>query len=137
MKVYLAAQYPRRDELRLYADYLRQHGMEVTSRWLEERSPLDTQMGDDPEERYKELAAYDLEDIDRADALVLFSENPLVGVPRGGRHFEHGYAIGTGKPAYIVGPKENVFHYIGRNYHFETFEKFVQAIEKYGEEWSN
>jgi nucleoside 2-deoxyribosyltransferase len=135
LKLYLAAQYPRRDELKVYAAYLRHQGIEVTSRWLEEKLPLNSQLGDDPEEQYKEFATFDIEDIDRADAIVFFSENPLIGVPRGGRHFEHGYAIGTGKPAYIIGPKENVFHYIGRNYHFKSFGEFVQAIEKYGEEW--
>jgi hypothetical protein len=133
MKVYLAAQYRRRDELAGYRTILERLGIEVTSRWLNERNPLDTKMGDDPDAFYVETATIDLEDIDRADALVFFAEDPLVGVPRGGRHFEHGYGFAKGKAIFVVGPKENVFHYIGRNYHFPTFEEFVETFKKYAD----
>lgn len=133
MKVYIAGQYARRDEFAGYRTILEGLGITVTSRWLNEKGSLTGQMGDNSTEFYVETATVDLEDIDSADAIVFFAENPLVGVPRGGRHFEHGYAYGTGKPAFIIGPKENVFHYIGRNYHFDSFDAFLEAFKKYAD----
>jgi nucleoside 2-deoxyribosyltransferase len=131
MKVYLAAQYARRDELRQYKSVLNTLGVEVTSRWLEEKEPLNSQMGQHSEEFYVETATIDLEDVEKADAVIFFSENPLVGVVRGGRHVEFGYAMKADKPIYVIGPKENVFHYIGRVYHFDTFYDFVETFKKY------
>ena len=40
MLVYLAAQYPRRDEMRHIAGLLRENNIGVTSRWLLETAPL-------------------------------------------------------------------------------------------------
>jgi hypothetical protein len=129
MKVYLAAQYARRDELRAYRYILENHlGIEVTSRWLDEKEPLNSQMGQHPEYFYVETATFDLEDVDKADAVIFFSENPLVGVPRGGRHVEYGYAFKGGKTIFVVGPKENVFHYIGKVHHFDTFEDLAKQL---------
>lgn len=133
MKVYLAAQYARRDELRTYREQLQARGIVVTSRWLDEKEPLNSQMGQHSTEFYVETATIDLEDIDRADAVIFFSESPLVGVVRGGRHVEFGYAFKANKPIFVIGPKENVFHYIGRVYHFDTFEQFVETFEKYAD----
>lgn len=133
MKLYLAAQYARRDELREHKAALEPLGIEVTSRWLDEQEPLNSQMGEKSDSWYVETATIDLEDVDRADGVVFFSENPLVGIPRGGRHVEFGYALGTGKPVYVIGPKENVFHYIDRVYHFNTLEGFIVAFKKYEE----
>ena len=128
MKVYLAAQYARRDELKDHAIVLRGMGVEVTSRWLEEKNPLHTNMGDDTVEFYIETANIDIEDIERADAVVFFSEDPTVGIKRGGRHVEFGYAHAKQKPIYVIGPKENVFHYRDRVYHYEKIDGFLEDI---------
>lgn len=133
MKVYLAAQYARRDELRQYRLALTSLGVTVTSRWLDEKNPLHTNMGDDTKEFYIETANIDIEDIDKADAVVFFSEDPLVGIKRGGRHVEFGYSLAKGKPVYVIGPRENVFHYLDRVYHFDTFEDFVATFKKYAD----
>jgi len=131
LKAYLAAQYARRDELREHKAVLEPLGIEVTSRWLDEQEPLNSQMGEKTDDWYVETATIDLEDVDRAEAVIFFSENPRVGIPRGGRHVEFGYALGTSKPIYVIGPKENVFHYIDRVYHFETLEQFIESYKKY------
>lgn len=135
MKVYLAAQYARRNELRKYAALFEKAGIGVTSRWLEETNPLNTQMGDDTAEFYRETAKIDLEDLGAADAVVFFAEDPKVGIPRGGRHVEFGYALGLSKPIFVVGPKENVFHYLqpeaGRKAlitHYESVEHVIAEL---------
>ena len=133
MKVYTAGRYSRRDEIAEYARILRANGIEVTSRWLEEKGSLTGNMGDNTDEFYIETANVDIEDVKLADAVIFWAEDPLVGVPRGGRHVEYGYALGTNKPIYVIGPKENVFHYIDRVYHFDTFNEFLNAFRKYAD----
>lgn len=130
MKVYLAAQYARRDELKQHAVKLQEVGVEVTSRWLEEKAPLNSDMGDHKVDFYQETATIDIEDIDRANAVVFFSEDPLVGIKRGGRHVEFGYAHAKEMPIYVIGPKENVFHYRDRVYHYDTLEAFIADVQK-------
>jgi hypothetical protein len=69
----------------------------------------------------------DLEDIDRSDTLLFFSEDPLVGIPRGGRHVEFGYALGTGKRVCVVGGHENVFHFLPEVVHYFTLQDFLEG----------
>lgn len=134
MKIYLAARYSRRDELREYKKQLEEVGIVVTSRWLDEKEPLDSQMGQHSDEFYVETATIDLEDIDKADAVIFFSEDPLTGWVRGGRHVEYGYAIGTGKSIAIIGPKENVFHYLenprANLIHLPSLEEFISQYTR-------
>jgi len=125
LRVYLAAQYARRDELRVYAKLLEQFGIEVTSRWLDETEPLNSKMGQHSKEFYVTTAAIDLEDVDEADVLIFFSENPLIGVPRAGRYVEFGYALAKRKPIYVIGPKENVFHYSPGVHHYGSLDEFI------------
>ena len=125
MKVYIAGRYSRRDEFRKYANFLIEHGHEVTSRWLLENEPLNSNMGDHSDDFYIHTAKIDLEDVDRADAVLFFSEDPKIGTPRGGRHVEFGYALGKGKKILVFGPRENVFHYIDGVTHYNTIQDFV------------
>jgi nucleoside 2-deoxyribosyltransferase len=127
MKVYIAGRYSRRDELKSYALILSSLGIVTTSRWLDETNPLQTEMGDDTDEFYIAAAKVDLEDIDRADAVVFFSENPLVGIKRGGRHVEFGYAVGKNKQIFVIGPRENIFHYLPGVEHWGSLESFARA----------
>lgn len=100
MKLYLAGSWLRRDEIRGYADDLKKFGVEITSRWLYTH-------GNMPD---YQAALEDLEDIRKADMLVLFTQDSSAGYTTGGRHFESGYAWAKGMPMFIVGPRENVFH---------------------------
>lgn len=129
MKVYLAGRYSRRDELSEYAKLFQAAGISVTSRWLTEDTPLNSQMGDHSEEFYKTTAEIDIQDVLAADAIVFFAEDPLVGTPRGGRHVEFGYALGLGnKGLLVVGPKENIFHYLPGVRHFENVDGAIQYL---------
>jgi hypothetical protein len=126
LKIYLAARYSRRDEMRAYRETLhKNYNVQVTSHWLDEKSSATGNMGDEDDAFYWETAQVDLMDIDAAHVLVLFSENPLVGVPRGGRNVEFGYALKAGKRIWVVGPKENVFHYRPMVEHFGSFDELV------------
>lgn len=134
MKLYLAGQYAKRDLLKQYAIELEDIGIVVTSRWLMEDKPLNTKIGDDTEDFYRETATVDLEDIDTADGVVFFSEDPHVGIPRGGRHVEFGYGLAKGKLMWTIGPRENIFHFLPEIKNYPTFNDFYFSVSQvYGQ----
>lgn len=110
MYVYIAARYSRKEEMIEVQRELERVGLIVTSRWLTEPHPATTGLEDvsDADNRY--YAGVDLEDIERCDHILFFSESNLY--PRGGRHVEFGYALGLGKKLHVVGERENIFHYL-------------------------
>lgn len=94
MKVYIAAKYRRRFELRALASALRAHGVEVTSQWLDN--------GEEDAEGPQAAAQMDLDDVDRADVVVFIGEPRMSENTGGGRWFELGYAYAKGKQLFIV-----------------------------------
>ena len=127
MDIYIAGRYSRRDEFRAVAETLRDHGHVVTSRWLDENEPLDAKMGDNTPEFYQETATIDLQDIKRSDIVLFFAEDPAIGIPRGGRLVEMGYALALDKTVEIIGSAENVFHLLPGLMHYPTFEVWLET----------
>jgi len=111
MKVYLASRFSRKDEMIKKAEELRDLNIEVTSRWITEAANGNAKLRDYDDAYLLNTATTDIEDIEKADTFVLFSENPEEAYVRGGRHWETGYAYARGKTILVVGPKENIFHY--------------------------
>ena len=119
--VYLAAPYSTKDVIMQYANELRAVGVAVTSSWLEEPHAPNTQMAELTDEVHEKYAIRDVEDIDAADAFVLFTD-PTKAVVRQGRTFEFGYAVAKGKTIVIVGTEhENIFHYLPGLYRFPNW----------------
>lgn len=109
MKVYLASQFCRQNELKEYRDELKDIGIEVISSWIdEEQSDSDVAM-------FQYYARADKEDIKECDIFILFTGPPYYGskeqIARGGRHHEAGFAEAIGKKLLSIGPLENIFHY--------------------------
>jgi nucleoside 2-deoxyribosyltransferase len=127
MKVYLASRYPRRKELSALVPLLKEHNISVTSRWLNETLSPNTTLHEVSPAFCLETALIDLEDIDRADTIVFFSEDPLIGTPRGGRHVEFGYALAKGKRIIVLGGNENIFHFLPHIIHYSTIQDFLEA----------
>jgi len=100
MKVYIAGRYSKLAELKQESLQFEAAGIEITSSWLNNMEDGLT---------FEDIAVLDLNDVDRADTLVLYTEPYGTLVPGGGRHVEFGYALGRGKRVLIVGPLENVF----------------------------
>ncbi len=121
MKIYLAAGFRDKDVIRERCEELRALGLEVSCRWPEEPAPANTHMKDCTHAYLLATAMVDDVDIRHADMLVLFTTNEAL--PRGGRHFECGYAYGLGKQVVTVGPRENIFHYYPDIPNFPTWEK--------------
>ena len=108
MKVYLAARYSRKDEMREYADRLHRADHHVTSRWVEVKHNVEDI--DRDHELASRYASEDSEDLTAADAVVVFTEHPRKELTRGGRHVEFGMALALQKRLFVVGPPENVFY---------------------------
>lgn len=128
MRVYLAAQFGRRSELVQYAAQLKQKGWSVTSRWLFEdtTTPTTVQLKDCAKDYRIRCARRDLQDINRSDVLIFFSESEMT--PRGSRHVEFGYALAKQLDIVVIGPTENIFHEYAR-----VFEKWEDFMEENGE----
>lgn len=125
-KMYLAGRFDRKDELACYAAQLEDVGHVVTSRWLTGVHDHTTERELTPDD-LAVFAAEDLEDIDAADLLVLFTERPDAGYMSGGRHVEFGYALARCPAVVIVGGPENVFHHGLTQY--DTWDAFLIAAK--------
>ena len=128
MTVYIASRYGTKETMKVYANQLRAVGIEVTSTWLEEPHGPNTQLQDTPDEEKTGYAEADLRDVYRAEWLVFFSVAPTIPVARGGRHVEFGYALGLGKKILVVGPKENIFHYLPEIHFVNNFEEAKEFL---------
>jgi hypothetical protein len=130
MKVYLASMFCDKDRVKARGAELKALGIECTSRWADENIPHNVTMKDCTDEYLRETAVADLEDILRADVVVLTVPGPqmlvdstIAAASRGGRHFESGLVYGLcvaqaaefGRPTrelIILGKHENVFHHL-------------------------
>jgi hypothetical protein len=129
MKVYLAARYSRKNEIKEYSyDLMEIPDLKVTASWLDELHAPDSVMSDVSDDLLEHYADVDVHEVKNADVLVFFAEDPLVGTPRGGRHVEFGIALALGKIIFVVGPHENIFHYQPRVYHFDKWEQARRCL---------
>jgi nucleoside 2-deoxyribosyltransferase len=132
MRVYLAGAWGRREEILRVANRLCEVGVEITSNWLTEEEGM--QSGS--KERFlRERAYVDLQDIDRADAIVRFADVPRTRqVPRalisGARMFEMGYAKAKGKTLFVVGGKQNVFDRLAEVIHVKDADALVRLLKQ-------
>lgn len=109
---YIAARYSRREEIKQFAQQLRSMGIQVTSSWLTETHSPTIQIKEIADRELRELAEQDMRDIEEADSFLFFAEDQNNQPPRGGRHVEFGYALARGKRIFVIGEKENIFHYL-------------------------
>lgn len=121
--VYLAARFSKQKEMRQHRELFQKAGIFVTSKWLDQATVEN--LGAD-EALDAKHAVQDLVDIRIADGLVFFAEPELAR--RGGRHVEFGYALALGKPIYVVGPHENVFHFVPGIKHFESVPEVILEL---------
>jgi len=109
-KVYLAASYLLQAQMREVREGLGMRGIEVTSRWIDdpaEQSLKARDLAGAAGMKAGRIAArQDLEDIDAADCVIVFTE---VASTTGGMHAELGYALGRRKNVIVCGARVNVF----------------------------
>lgn len=115
---YFAAKFRRRHDLKERRAELMGLGHIVTSRWLDQAE----------DDENSETAAVDLADIEAADCLLSFSEEPRTE-GRGGRHCELGIAIGAGKDIVVIGQREHIFCHLPEVHHFWTWYSFIETMK--------
>ena len=129
MILYLAARYTRKDEIRAHAQHFIAEGHTISSTWFDEPHGGQAQLADVQDRTLLEYAVRDLNEIIAADAFVFFSESEQTANRRGGRHVEFGYALALSMPIYVVGPRENLFHYMIHGRHFATVGDLIDALD--------
>ena len=126
MRIYLAASYSRHKEMQGHAENLRRLGHNVTSTWIEgvnaKYDGLITSGTID--EKSEGFALADMSDLRSAEAMVFFSGQSM----RGGRHVEFGVALERGMSIIVVGPRENVFHYLPEVVRVDDFDECLDVI---------
>lgn len=132
MKIYLCSRYSRRDELRGVRDVLTAKGFVVTSRWLDTEWEENDGQGSSaaPPEYRREFAIKDMIDVQVCDAIIAFTEPPRSN-GRGGRHVEFGMAAAWGKKLIVIGPEENIFHYLPGVFVYRNIEELLIFQEQW------
>jgi nucleoside 2-deoxyribosyltransferase len=127
IRVYLAGRYARRSELRTVAEELRDHGYEVTSRWLFEDASIPEGVLA-PQGRALEVAEMDFEDVRCSDMCIAFTEHRDSPQGKGGRHTELGVALALDQDVILIGPREHVFHCISGIKQYTSWEQARQVL---------
>ncbi len=135
MIIYIAGRYESLDMLQGWATYLVEDGHGISSRWLSgahdfavDSAGQKIRAGGE-EARW---AAEDMEDVCRAEVLLVFSPKNHFCTGRGGRHVEVGLALGLGKRILLVGERENVFHHLPQIEQYDSFNAARAALKGEG-----
>lgn len=133
MKFYICARYGRREEARELADRLIQLGHQITSTWLWQVE--DEMLYDNGPLVAGQFAQKDVDEVESGNGIVYLSEPTDNVWGRGGRHVEFGVAIAFKKDLYVVGPLENLFHYLPKVVQCDSADDFINfVVENYDEE---
>lgn len=120
--VYFSGSMLLQDTLRGYAVELYENlGIDCTSNWLYEP---EITVADPGREDWvlRARANEDRVDLERADAVVLFTDAPSTS---GGLWVELGMALALRKPVHLVGPRVNVFCYPSDVKWHDSWESFL------------
>lgn len=109
MRLYIASKH--QDLAAALMAELTSDGHEITSRWITLDKKFGSGLDDYNDEERRALALMDEEDVRAAvDGLVLIAEKPDVNVP-GGKHVETGMTLALRRPVFVLGRRENIFHW--------------------------
>jgi hypothetical protein len=120
MKFYIASK--SQEIAREWKHTLAMFNHKVVARWIDEDGFGSGPPYDDVE-RAKN-AQHDEQDIRQCDALILRAEPDLKRVA-GGKHVETGMALILKKQVYVIGQRENIFHWHPLVEVFPSFEEFI------------
>lgn len=115
MKVYTAASWAIRDKIRAATRDLTAAGFSPTARWVTGHDKFVN-----PHHFY---AREDLEDVDSADLVLVFTEAPST---TGGLHVETGYALAKRKIVVVIGERTNLFQHLPEVQVYPTLRAFIE-----------
>jgi nucleoside 2-deoxyribosyltransferase len=122
MKFYLATQ--KQENARPVRDALVALGHTCTATWLDLAGYAS--IPSDDAQRAKAATTCQREVVE-ADVLILIAE-PDGSLVRGGKHVETGMAMAWGKRVYVLGKRENVFHWHPNVTVCETLEELKAMV---------
>lgn len=121
---YMASRFEDKDEAHLTRDAVAEAtGATCTARWI------DAEESDNSPEARKRYAEECTEDVLRADAVVLLNPASAHRTGTGGRHVETGIAVATGKPVFVYGAAESIFHHLRGIQVFADLDALVAAFK--------
>lgn len=123
---YISARFTRKEEAQALAIKLRQLGYKITSTWHVQTQP--EMLYRDNGKLISEFAQKDVDEVRAAKGIISLSEVEENPWGRGGRHVECGIAIERNMLWIVIGPKENIFHYLPGVIHYRTEEDFLDAM---------
>lgn len=132
MKIYLASNYTRRLEMVERGRELEAAGHTITSSWIDGHHDVPGREIDNgvsytaEDQEIRGWALEDVADLNKADCIIHFTGES--GRARGGRHTEFGMALSVGKRCIVVGPRENVFHYLHVVEHYPHWEAARETL---------
>jgi nucleoside 2-deoxyribosyltransferase len=126
MIFYPAGKFTERNRIKQLCYDLLPLGHKVNGRWL---SSTHAQAVWSNREQAMAFAIMDLDDLQQADAVILFNQSEVPQSP--GRNIEFGYALAHGKPVYLIGEQSGVFHYLPLVTHFHKWNDFISFIESW------
>ena len=124
MKIYIAALWSRREEMREVEKRLVAEGHMNTARWLWTTAPNEPKF-------WQPEALVDVDDIVESDAVLTFTQPYKSMNSGGGRHFEFGLAYGLRKLLIGVGEQEIIFHHLPRMHFFDTLDEAMKFLKGY------
>lgn len=133
-QIYLAGSFSRLDKIKGHAQELREKGYMVDCRWLQGLHQV--HQGAEKVESTKDsmppeallFAKDDIEDLQKADTIICFTERPNSPRSRGGRHVEFGLALAWKKEIFCIGPCENIFYVLPQVTVYKDWESFYQRL---------
>lgn len=129
--VYICARFGRQEEARELAERLVPLGLSITSSWLWQHA--DEMYNHSPKES-AEAAIKDVREVRAADGIIYLSEKEDNPWGRGGRHVEFGVAVAEDLQLHVIGPLENLFHYLPDVLQYDSIDDFIAyAAEQAGD----
>ena len=119
-KVYIAGPVGRKVAAQQVAEYLREAGCQIVSRWFD---VVDTLLGTDE-------AEFDKVELDDADVILVLSDPDNNGCST---YWELGYAFAKGKPCFVIEqpqPYRCVFYYLPGIVKVADVKEFVERVEE-------
>jgi len=115
-------------EAKKLRDILIEAGHVITSRWITEDTKFHKRISVYTDEERTRISQLDEQDVRKAeDGLVLIAEKEGKCVP-GGKHVEMGIALCLGRSIYVIGRKENIFHWHPKVKTFKDVNEFLDYV---------
>lgn len=125
MKLYIASH--SQPQALALKEVLEALGHVVVARWIVDDTKFGHGVQAYTDNERRELAVMDEKDVRSADALILLAEAEGQFVP-GGKHVETGIAIALQRPVFVVGRRENLFHWHPRVTVVPSAEELVRTL---------